>query len=311
MERKLCAECGSANLESEALCWACGARRFAPPGVHLAGEPTLSLGQALEPTLSWVAVDRRPPMTLLYAAAGVAAALFAGSVGFWIGRASDPGPVPAPQTAAPAPPASTPFAGPRALPPPVVASLGPTSFTVPPDPPIVTVRTKALPARTAYPSLGQFGDAARAAVSTTPPFRLQAGPVPSTVVYRMPRRTSAPAVVQRSPVVSPAAPAPAPPMTIPAPARNTAVVALRNDAATSVELTLEGPDSRTVVIAPGSTVPFSLSPGTYALRASGAGAGSALSSLLLVGGHTYALTLVRRPEGSRDALAIIEPALDQ
>lgn len=85
---------------------------------------------------------------------------------------------------------------------------------------------------------------------------------------------------------------------------------LRNSASTAVEVSIEGPEQWTAVVAPGSAIPVTLSPGTYQLRASGDGARSRRSTLALAASRNYSLVVDRRREGDRDSLVLIEPAID-
>ncbi|MGV3719793.1 MAG: hypothetical protein ACO1SX_02695, partial [Actinomycetota bacterium] len=141
MERKQCADCGEASLESEPRCWACGGFRFVADGFRLAGEPTICLGSAREPTVSWER-ERKLPMPQLYVLCATACAFFTCVVGYWIGRASAPAvppPAPASQQAA-VPPQPLP------RPPTGLAQPSPTAPAAPAyDPAVVTVRQKPAP----------------------------------------------------------------------------------------------------------------------------------------------------------------------
>jgi hypothetical protein len=103
----------------------------------------------------------------------------------------------------------------------------------------------------------------------------------------------------------PVAPVEASPL--PAPSREQAVVALRNDSESAVEVTLDGNGSRTAYIPAGSTVPLRLEPGSYQLKATSGGASSARSSLSLRRNRTYTMLVNRQTENGKESLVLIEP----
>jgi hypothetical protein len=98
---------------------------------------------------------------------------------------------------------------------------------------------------------------------------------------------------------------PAPPAT-----DTTAVISLRNDASTPVDVIVEGNGTRTATIGGRSSIPLTLPPGTYQLRAVSGGLSSMSSSLALAPNRSYGLVVSRTREGSRDAIVISEPAID-
>ncbi|MCC2671459.1 MAG: hypothetical protein K0Q72_3930, partial [Armatimonadetes bacterium] len=182
--------------------------------------------------------------------------------------------------------------------PPPVASTGiapPTVSAAPAvyDPAVVTIRPKP-------------GQAAPA-----PQRLVQAPTTPHPSVYQNPavRRQTSQAVVQSFPTVPDAAfsAASAP---VPQPSATSAIVMVRNTAAMPVELSIDGPEQLTAVVAPGSALPVNLPPGTYQLRASGDGIRSRRSTLALAANRSYALIIDRRQDSGRDSLVLIEPAVD-
>lgn len=301
VERKQCTDCGQSSLQDDLRCWACGGSRFESPDAQLAGEPTICLGQAREVTASW----QRPrvvPTAPLYVLCGAACALFTCVVGYWVGRAS------APEPTVQLPPQQTAVMQPVTLPTPPTALTTPGTgsyapygggavATAPPiyDPAVVTVRPKSTP--------------------TAPPARPVAPPVgaqlPQPTIFVNPLvqpRQPAQVVTQAVPGGMPAAPNP--PQAAPAPNSSMAVVMLRNSASVAVEVAIEGPEQWTAVVAPGSAIPVNLIPGSYQLRASGDGVRSRRSTLALSANRSYSVVVDRRKDGDRDALILIEPAVD-
>lgn len=294
--RKSCADCGSLCLDTEHRCWACGSTRFALPGT-VVGDRTMSLGDAHEQTLSWMKVPR-PQTGLFYLGAASLFALFLGSVGFWIGRASAPETAPPPTVKPPA--AFQPVVLP-APPTPLQVSQQPApapgpSFTVVPQPPPTTdpsVTVRSAPHKR--------------------PRRTAAQPAPSTFEPQMPilqpapQPASGPASAQRPPVIvtqrAPLAAVPAPvPLTInPSPSR--AVVQVTNQDAHLVEVSLLGTETR-VLIGAGDSFPLSLKPGTYSLQATSRSAAPGQSTLDLSPNRTYSLTIRRKQDGGKDTLAL-------
>jgi hypothetical protein len=307
VERKQCADCGQPSLQDELRCWACGGSRFESDDAKLAGEPTICLGQAREVTASW-SRPRSIPTAPLYVLCGAACALFTCVVGYWVGRASVPGaPLPAPKQQA-------------AVVQPVTLPTPPTALAIPSsgsyassggsgsggaatsiyDPAVVTVRPKSTPG-----------------ASGARPFAPPAAAPPQPAIFGNPLvqpRQSSQVVTQdvmppaRAAVTSPTTPSPV--QSAPTPSASTAVVMLRNSASVAVEVAIEGPEQWTAVVAPGSAIPVTLSPGSYQLRATGDGARSRRSTLALAANRTYSLVVDRRRDGDREALVLIEPAVD-
>jgi hypothetical protein len=248
----------------------------------------------------------------LYAAgAALALALFVGSLGYWIGRASAPGEPeqamaqqePAAIASAAVQPDATP------LPPPPVAMNTPVAQPTapapaphivlpPPDPARVVIRAKpALP--TALP--GQPVPAAAAPLvpgaqspTSFPTYRLAPAPTP--------------VVVQRS-ETPPVAPMPEPSTLVLRPTDSSAVVNLKNDTTSPVRVTLDGNGSRTATVGAGSTFPIRLSPGAYQLRANGSGMSTGTTTLAIGAGVSYTLVISRQQEQGRETLVLVEPEL--
>lgn len=306
MERKQCADCGQSSLQDDLRCWACGGSRFEADGVHLAGEPTISLGSAREVTSSWTQ-PRGIPTAPLYVLCGAACALFTCVVGYWVGRASAPArspSLPAEQTAVvqpvtlPTPPTglTTPdLSGASG------SSIGsaPGRFAAAPpiyDPAVVTVRPKYRP--------------------PAAPHGLPAQPPQPTLFANPLVQPRQAAQVVTQPLASsartalPAAAAPVTPQPMPSATASNSVVMLRNSATVPVEVSIEGPEQWTAVVAPGSAIPVTLTPGSYQLRATGDGAKSRRSTLALAANRNYSLVVDRRRDGDRDTLVLIEPAVD-
>jgi hypothetical protein len=313
VDRKLCASCGNPNLETETRCWACGSTRFAPLGAKITGDPTMDLGEGVEPTLSWMR-GRAVSPGWFYAAGAFAFALFMCVVGFWIGRASATEEVPAPEVQAPQQP--------------IVLPAPPTSLSVPsaqfgysdarantghPDP--VTIRTRP-------PQVAQARPPARptqfpgAAPGSTSPGNVPAntpGQGPQVPVAAAQPAVPEPRVIYRSglvtqpwaPVTPPTPPAATP--TLPAPSGTTAVIALRNEAPFPVEFTVEGGVTRSALVSAGSTIPLTLPAGSYEIRARGGGASSSRSTLSLGANRSYSLAVGRKDE---DGLAIRESSTE-
>lgn len=305
MQRKLCADCAQSNLESEPRCWACGGTRFVPAGTPVAGEPTIAAGHLAELTRCWkVAPGAAPGAGWLYAAGGVSCVLFIGSLGFWLGRASAPAtpePLPVMREAVTQPAA---FPGNLDLP---SLESPPGSALGPQEPPQVSVQTRE-PRR--------LFSGPRPLLGPVPPpvaagrMAARRGPVQVT-------RMTMPPMGQTTASAPESAAASLPPLTAPPagsplfrPAAGTAVVTLRNEAPTVVTIAVEGNGSRTALVAPGGTLPLSLPPGTYTLRATGSDAEPATSVLAVGANQAYSLLIQRRGEGEARALTLREPALD-
>ena len=300
MERKHCVDCGESNLSTEARCWACGGMGFAADPVQHPGDRTINLGEAREMTMSWAPRRSEPKPALLYVACGTACALFTCVIGYWIGRASAPTPE------EPRGPAYTTQVQPMALPTP------PTGLAIPPptastgmpapqvgsssavyDPAVVTIRPKA----------GR-------AMASAPQNAVLLPPTPHPSVYQNPAilpRQTAQVTVQPEPASAPVAAAP---VTAPLPTDTAAVVMVRNTASVAVELSIDGPEQLTAVVAPGSALPVTLPPGTYQLHARGDGLRSRRSKLTLAVNRSYSLIVDRRQDSGKEALVLIEPAID-
>jgi hypothetical protein len=266
-----------------------------------AGDRTISLGEAREMTMSWDPRRSSPKHAPLYIACGTACALFTCMMGYWIGRASAPVPdgqqgpsystqvqpmdLPTPPTGLSVP---TPVAG-AGLPAPRInaapAVYDPAVVTIRPKAgePVTPARSAALPTSTPHPSVYQ-----------------------NPVVF--PRQS--PKVTVQTALPAAAAPAPATPQAAPSPSDTVAVVMVRNTAAVPVELSIDGPEQLTAVVAPGSALPVTLPPGTYQLHASRDGLRSRRSTLALAANRSYSLIVDRRQDSGRDSLVLIEPAID-
>ena len=309
MERKQCADCGQSSLQDELCCWACGGSRFQSDDAKLAGEPTICLGQAREVTASWTR-DRRIPTAPLYVLCGAACALFTCVVGYWVGRASVPG------SAVPPPRAQTAVVQPVTLPTPPTALVTPGSGSYTPyagsaggsmasaptiyDPAVVTVQPKSNSGPMRNRSFAPSADA------QPPQSTLFGNPLAQS------RQGSQVVTQQVTPPAQAAVanPAPSPVQSTPTPNASSAVVMLRNSASVAVEVAIEGPEQWTAVVAPGSAIPVTLSPGSYQLRATGDGVRSRRSTLALAANRTYSLVVDRRRDGDREGLVLIEPAVD-
>jgi hypothetical protein len=324
VQRKQCADCGTAGLESDPSCWACGARDFVPVGTKTAGERTLAMSGRFDRTIAarmpmrW----RSLPPQLPIACAMLAGALLIGLAGYWVGRTSNSAP-PQNQT-----PVVTTARQPVALPPPPAYStafsqLPPAVYPVPRSQPIdpaqVTIRSAPgkpkpapkAPVSGATPPPGPvLPSAISAALAAAPP----SNPKPSPPTTRRATDPSAPRLhveatpaATSTPNVVPTARPNGPPS--PVPTSTMSVVNLRNDASipVEVEVTLEGTRIRQALIAPDSLIPIRLSPGSYQLRVLGRGSSSAQSSLTLSANRTYALLINRRDEEGKSVLGFIEP----
>jgi hypothetical protein len=291
LERKTCAACGEFNLKDEGRCWACGSTRFAGAGAQLAGDATICLGDALHTTQEW---ERQRPtwLPLALVGAGFGFALFMCILGFWIGRASAPE-----SSASAAQPASVPITLPS---PPTGIAVTPPGSYAPPGP--------GQP-RAADPKVQVRSMPGSAPQAVTPPPPATAGVAPSTIVTPTPRPS---AVIPPTSYVyaPPTVPLPDAQPVMPSASGKTSVVSLRNDSSTAVDVTFEGEDTRTARVGAGSTMPLILPPGSYQLRASGAGAASARSTVILTAGRTYSLTVDGRRENGKMTLVVIEPAID-
>lgn len=305
MERKQCADCGEASLESEPRCWACGGFRFAADDVRLAGEPTICLGSARDATVSWKR-ERTLPMPQLYVLCATACAFFTWVVGYWIGRASAPAVPPTNPTRQQA--AMTP----QTLPLPPTSLSQPAAVAPMPsyyDPAVVTVRQKPTPGSAAVPGAGTVrplaGGSAMAAqpagpvVLQNPNLRSRQNPLVVTQDLSKPLAGAVPPVTLESPI-----------QIMPLPSPGMAVVMLRNNASGAVELEIDGDEDWTVTVAAGSSVPVTLTPGSYHLRAEGDGARSKRSTLALGANRRYSLVIDRKQESGREALVLMEPAVD-
>jgi len=277
--------------------------------VKLAGEPTICLGEARETTASWNK-DRVFPTAPLYVLCGAACALFTCVVGYWVGRASAPGqPVPIP-------PQQTAVVQPLTLPTPPTVLTSPGGGSYAPqggtsgsmasapsiyDPAVVTVQPKSSGSTQARPF--------------APPAEAQP---PQSTIFANPlaQPRKAPQVITQQVTPQPAhatlssPTVPSLPQATPTPSASTAVVMLRNSASVAVEVAIEGPEQWTAVVAPGSAIPVTLSPGSYQLRATGDGVRSRRSTLALAANRTYSLVVDRRRDGERESLILIEPAVD-
>lgn len=229
-------------------------------------------------------------------------------VGYWVGRASVPSAAtrPAPEPAAavqpvalPTPPTGLSIPAPGGLSP-GVGSTG-TVASAPPvyDPAVVTVHPKER--KTAPRTSG--ADAAQPPQPT-----IFANPLVQP--RRAPQVVTQPLNPAPSRATLPAAAPALPPQPAPAATASSSVVMLRNSANVAVEVSIEGPEQWTAVVAPGSAIPVTLMPGSYQLRASGDGARSRRSTLALAANRNYSLVVDRRREGDRDTLVLIEPAVD-
>jgi len=323
MERKLCAACGQPSLKTEPHCWACGGAWFGEPEAGIAGDRTICLGDGadrtisldealnrticvddyVEPTVAWQnravsgvqpALWRRPGVIGGAAAFTLLVSLF----GFWVGRATSPAQAGNRETR------PEPTLAPAALPAPPTTLPPPQVVYTPAAPSVNTPDVSIRPVAPASPSTPLFAPRAPAAVAqatAAAPYRPISPPMPISQPSR---------VVVRAPVLAAAPSLPAAQPALPRPSGTQAVVSLRNNSTSAVEITLEGHGARTAIIAPGSSMPLQLSPGTYQLRASSRDASGASSTLSLVGNRTYALTVERRAEAGRGSLVFIEPAID-
>lgn len=320
VERKTCGGCGESSLEHEQTCWACGGRRFLPPGARLAGEPTICMDDIGTRT---VMQDRRrkstPVMPLLYTGVGLSFAFFMCTLGFWIGRASAPAPEPpVVETAAAPVPLPTPPSGFAAVPQDFVPSgvqAGPalpvprvhvrtdqTAVAPAPVEPATPPSTILPTARPAARPGGQPPQPAGVGIALALPAAAQPGPI--STPPSVPR--SVENVTARPPATTPP-PAPRP-LVPPPPQANAAVVAVRNDTASTISISVEGSDAGATV-APGADVFFPLPSGSYQLRASGGGM-STTKGLAVANRRTYSLILNHQKNDNRDSLVIIEPAVD-
>jgi hypothetical protein len=326
MDRKYCADCGQPNLDTEKHCWACGGPRFAPPGTKPVGERTQAFGvSAGDQTVAWdTPAARRPTWVMPSAIAGMALVACLG--GYLLGRAnwqSKPASKASGEQFAsvqlPAPPRrAVPNMAESALDPALVTIHSkdpeppPVSSVAPPPPPAPALNTPATgtpPPALVYPTPAQ--PPVSGGLATEPrPMEPNAGPATPA----MPRiRVNVPAPSSNvtasrtgsGGTTRPAAPVEEP--SLPAPSREQAVVALRNDSESAVEVTLDGNGSRTAYIPAGSTVPLRLEPGSYQLKATSGGASSARSSLSLRRNRTYTMLVNRQTENGKESLVLIEP----
>jgi hypothetical protein len=273
----------------------------------------MDLGEAREPTLSW-ALSRRISPAWYYLGGAAAFALFMCVIGFWIGRASaqDTQPV---EASAPPQPITLPSPPTGLTAPSASLYSGADPGFDPPDPGMVSIRsTPPRAVRSVRTQDAGGAPNAPVAANATPwpaPPPVAAGPASGTVAQQSvgpPTR-----VIYRSgPTPYPWMPATPPPAkpALPAASETTAVVSLRNDSPHPIEITVEGGVARSAFVSAGSTIPLTLPPGSYQLRARGSGVSSMSSTLSLAAKGTYAIAVNRRKEGDRDALVITEPAID-
>jgi len=304
VERKQCAGCGESNLSSEPRCWACGGARFAADDARLAGEPTICISSAREATTAWDR-PRTLPMPQLYVLCGAACALFTCVMGYWIGRASAPAvPPTAPRAAQSAMPSQSLPTPPTGLAAPPAIAFTPAPYY---DPAVVTVRQKpASRGAVVPPEALPRGLSSGPAIAATQP----SGPMVLHNPHLQTRQK--PQVVTQDPGTGgPPEPTPDQPMQLmPLPSPSTAIVMLRNNASGAVEVEIDGDEDWTVTVAAGSSVPVSLAPGSYHLRAEGAGARSKRSKLAVGANRRYSLVIDNKEEGGREALVLMEPAID-
>lgn len=322
VNRKLCRQCGQPSLETETRCWACGSMAFAAvarpgapavaPGV---GEQTVACLAAGEATLGWEDTGGTGPPRWAWPAALVVLTAAACAGGYLLGsmvpgnRAQPPSPAAAPAVVRlPSPPRAEPLpeVTVRPLPPPAPLPVpGPAGGAAPSAP-------AAEPAPAPAP---ETGVAAGPRAAEPPPGPVFAGPGTAEPGYpagspapEAPRiRVSVPPPNPRRAPARAVAPLPAEDAPLPAPGREAAVVALRNDSGAPVEVSVEGNGTRTATIPPGGIVPLRLEPGSYQVRAAGGGASSAQSTLAVARGRTYSLLISRQREGGREHLVLIEP----
>jgi hypothetical protein len=141
----------------------------------------------------------------------------------------------------------------------------------------------------------------------------QATPAPAAISRSVPPRPVAQVTTSRrttDTVQAPVAPDPGagviPLVSSPEPG---AMVIVRNDAPNAVTINLDGPASRTVTVGAGSTVPLNLAAGSYRITANSGSASSARSTLSVSSSGNYSLVVSSHPDGGRDVLSLIEPAL--
>lgn len=316
MDRKLCADCGNSSLASEATCWACGGSRFTPMAAAVLGDRTLDLGSRFDRTMSWRAAPVNPQLWWGLAAA-FGMALFMCIIGYWLGRASTPGPAAAVPAASnpvvlPTPPTALTFTPTGGAPAPT-ATVTPAS--APADAPQVTVHTRPIPG----------GDPGRQTASNVAPYPaglatpMTSGPVaaprpaaaaPRSFAPNRPfqvttsRRITDTITAPEAAPLGPGAPAP-----VISGSEGGAVVMVRNDAATPVTIRLDGPSSRMVIVGAGSTVPLNLAAGSYRISADSSSAASTRSTLSVTPSGSYSLVVSSHPDGGREVLSLIEPAL--
>lgn len=297
MERKLCAGCGEPSLANEPRCWACGGFRFVADNARIAGDQTIYIEDTLDVTHQW---DREPRswMPMLYVGGAAGLALFMCIVGFWLGRASTP----APAQAASAPVTHSPIALPT--PPTVLAAPGglgrpaadPTIiYATTPDPPVRVRQVGARPPAVTAPAPSAAASASPFAPTTVVQPAVPAPPRRPVTIYRTaPQQATLPHV-------SPAAPRNA---------GSRAIVQLRNDTGSTVEVAFEGPGGQTVRVPAGGALPVPMTAGSYQIGVSSGAAVPGRASAVLVEGKTYGLTVDGRKEEGATRLMIIEPSID-
>ena len=316
MDRKLCSDCGNSSLASETTCWACGGSRFTPMASPALGDQTMDLGSRFDRTMSWRAAPQNAQLWWGLAAA-FGMALFMCIIGYWVGRASTPAPAAAVPAASnpvtlPTPPTALTFTPTTAAPAPS-ATMTPASAPV--DTAQVTVHTRPIPG----------GDPGRRTASNIAPYPaglatpMTPGPVAtqrpmaSTIRAAAPHPTFQVTTSRRitDTITAPEAAPLGPGAGVPAVSGNEggAVVMVRNDAATSVTLRLDGPSSRMVIVGAGSTVPLNLAAGSYRISADSNSAASTRSTLAVSASGSYSLVVSSHPDGGREVLSLIEPAL--
>ncbi|MFN3649161.1 MAG: hypothetical protein ACK47B_06230 [Armatimonadota bacterium] len=303
MERKACADCGSLCLGSERRCWACGSSSF----MSAADDDRTLLAQDASDQTLMLRLRRRPWLVPVALGSAFAVAVFIGTVGYWIGRASSlpegtvlgpmAGVFPVPDV--PSSSAHTPGGGGQTLWAPA-RPVGPSAVT-----PRERVKVTVRPGERAEARLQDAPAAGAWDAREVPP----AGEMVLPPAYAPPVQPPARTVVPFGPAAAaPSVPVPEVPLT--QPPGHAAVVEFRNEDAAAVEITVDGEDLRVRVAARG-VMPVQLKPGTYRLRASSSGLASDESRLTVTAGKAYTLAVRRQRGASGEALVLVEPLAAQ
>lgn len=283
--RKVCGDCGEESLDAATTCWACGSTRFLPPGVPFSGDLTRDLHLGGDRTTSLPPPERRLPNWGAAAIGGLVLALFCVG-GYLTGRLAGRQVLPAA--------AGAPVAEALPSPPtPLRVPSGPSAYSTARDPdpdPRVTVRS------------GPLLPGQRPAEPGIPPAVVSAPARPAGTPASPP-----PPRVSSSLIVPPRMPLPPAAIPIPSPGRNTSVLTLRNGTDQPVQVSLDGPETRTATVAPGVTLPIPLRPGRYTLRTQGGGAAST-NTLDLQPERTHPVSVERSESDGSERLVLNEPA---